>query len=265
MTKTCFFVSRIGDPNSQERQFSDRLLRFIVAPVLERCGYQQPVRADHITQPGVITTQVFTHLWNDDLVIADLTGNNPNVFYELAVRHLRRKPFVHLIQEGEKIPFDVAPNRTITFGFDIEKAEQAKLDLGAMIRSADDGRGTETPLSLAVDFSVAGVGADPLGSGIAQIVSDVQEIKGKMQGMHAAQELSALGRKSRIRETIMERFSHRLRELGVPVLGLGMPVEASGGITIEYADRKIEVPIGEAADIVDGIITPLEFLKRIGA
>jgi hypothetical protein len=126
MGKTCFFISRIGDPGSPEREFSDKLLKYIVAPVLEKFGYDLPIRGDHITQPGVITTQVFTHLWNDDLVIADLTGSNPNVFYELAVRHVRRKPFIHLIERGAKIPFDIAPNRTIEFGFDIEDAERAK-------------------------------------------------------------------------------------------------------------------------------------------
>src|ERR1035438_4586551 len=80
MAKTCSFISRIGDHGSPERAFSDKLLKYIVAPVLENCGYETPVRADHITQPGVITTQVFTRLWDDDLVVADLTGGNPNVF-----------------------------------------------------------------------------------------------------------------------------------------------------------------------------------------
>ncbi|MBM3746924.1 MAG: hypothetical protein FJW34_14130 [Acidobacteria bacterium] len=264
MGKTCFFVSRIGDPDSPEREFSDKVLKYIVAPVLDKCGYQTPVRADRITQPGVITTQVFTHLWNDDLVIADLTGRNPNVFYELAVRHIRRKPFIHLIQEGEGIPFDIAPNRTLTFGFDIEKAEQAKTALEAMITAADDDRATETPLSLAVDFSTAGVSANPLGGGIAQILSAVQEIKGAVQGQ-VAQRPWGHGRSRLVRDVVMERLSDKLRELGVPVKSLGMPVETPGGITIECGDRKIEIPIGDAADLVDGIIKPLEFLKRIGA
>jgi hypothetical protein len=43
-----------------------------------------------------------------------------------------------------------------------------------------------------------------------------------------------------------------------------MPVEVAGGITIEFEDRRVELPIGEAADVVDGIINPVEFLGRIG-
>jgi hypothetical protein len=182
MLKSCFFISRIGDAGSPEREFSDKLLKYIVAPVLENCGYETPIRADHITQPGVITTQVFTHLWDDDLVIADLTGGNPNVFYELAVRHVRRKPFVHLVHAGEKIPFDIAPNRTIEFNFDIEKAEKAKTALEAMVRNSEGEAPTvQTPLSLAVDFSTAGRSSEPVQAGVAQLLSMVQEIKGIVQ------------------------------------------------------------------------------------
>jgi hypothetical protein len=111
--KSCFFISPIGSAESAERVASNKLLKFIIEPVLKRCGYKNPVRADQITQPGVVTSQIFTKLWNDDLVIADLSGSNPNVFYELAVRHIARKPCVLTIRKSERLPFDVAPNRTI--------------------------------------------------------------------------------------------------------------------------------------------------------
>ncbi len=183
MAKSCFFISRIGDPDSAERAFSDKLLKFIVAPAVRSCGYDVPIRADQITQPGVITTQVFAHLWNDDLVVADLTGDNPNVFYELAVRHIRRKPFIHLIQAGHTIPFDIAPNRTIEFDFDIEKAEQAKTALEAMVKSApSDPASLQTPLSSAVEFSATEGSSDPVREGLGQLLSSVQEITAALRG-----------------------------------------------------------------------------------
>jgi hypothetical protein len=258
--------TRIGDEDSPERDFSDKLLKYIVAPVMERCGYEAPVRADHITQPGVITTQVFAHLWADDLVVADLTGSNPNVFYELAVRHIRRKPFVHLIQAGAKIPFDVAPNRTIVFEFDIEKAEAAKATLAAMVMAApEDPANIQTPLSAAVDFATAGIGVDPLRDGVAQILSAVQEIKGMVHGAPGFSAWGHIGRDNRrVREVVLGRFSTKLRELGVSVQSVGMPVEVAGGITMRLGDRDVEVSIGDAADLVDGILKPLEFLKRTG-
>ena len=49
----------------------------------------------------------------DELVIADLSEHNPNVYYELAIRHAVRKPFIHIIQVGDKLPFDVQGMRII--------------------------------------------------------------------------------------------------------------------------------------------------------
>ena len=61
---------------------------------------------------------------------------------------------------------------------------------------------------------------------------------------------------------MLSRFSTKLRELGVPIQQMGMPVESPGGIKIRFNEREIEVPIGEAADLVDDILKPVEFLRR---
>jgi hypothetical protein len=178
--KTCFFISPIGSPDSAERAASDKLLKFIIEPVLKRCGFDRPVRADHITQPGVITSQVFTKLWIDDLVVADLTGSNPNVFYELAVRHIARKPCVHMIRKGERLPFDVAPNRTVFFDFDIEEADRAQTELDKSMNPVEVGI-TE----------------------ILSLVQDVRAIVGNIQvnvqaavGIAAVEQFAAAGRVS---------------------------------------------------------------------
>jgi hypothetical protein len=154
--KNCFFVSRIGSPDSEERRFSDKLLTHIVSPVLSELGYDNPIRADQITTPGTITTQVFGNLWSADLVIADLTGKNVNVFYELAVRHLSKRPFVQMIHKEDSLPFDIAAERTIHFGFDIDEVPVARRSLQAMIRSADqDPLACKTVLSNSIELSVS--------------------------------------------------------------------------------------------------------------
>jgi hypothetical protein len=61
----------------------------------------------------MITRQVIEHLIRSRLVIADLSFHNPNVFYELALRHAVRLPIVQIIRAGERIPFDVHQMRTI--------------------------------------------------------------------------------------------------------------------------------------------------------
>ena len=110
--KTCFVIAPIGDPESEIRKRSDQVLKHVIAPAVRQCGYT-PLRADHISEPGLISSQVIQHIVNDPLVIADLTGRNPNVFYELALRHALRKPLVQIMKSGEQMPFDVAGTRTI--------------------------------------------------------------------------------------------------------------------------------------------------------
>lgn len=90
----------------------------------------------------------------DDLVVADLTEHNPNVFYELAIRHARRKPVIHIISEGEKIPFDVANSRTIYFNHrDLDSVVDSKQKMKEQIKYLENNPDDiETPVSVAIDI-----------------------------------------------------------------------------------------------------------------
>src|SRR3989339_2254786 len=96
--KSCFVIAPIGEPDSDTRKRSDQVLKHIIRPAVEACGYKA-VRADEIDKPGIITSQVIQRVVDDPLVVADLTESNPNVFYELAIRHALRKPLIQLIQK----------------------------------------------------------------------------------------------------------------------------------------------------------------------
>lgn len=117
--KTCFFIAPIGDGKSddpkarEQRQHSDTILNQYVRRALDEQKLKV-VRADEIAEAGMISKQVIDYILRSKLVIADLSFNNPNVFYELCLRHVTGKPTVHIIKKGDKIPFDVGNFRTIT-------------------------------------------------------------------------------------------------------------------------------------------------------
>lgn len=151
--KICFVIAPIGEEDTSERKRSDEVLKYVISPVAEQQGYRA-VRADNISLPGVITTQVIEHLLNDPLVVADLTDSNPNVFYELAVRHATRKPIVQMIEEGQKIPFDVAPNRTIRVNYrNMTSVEACKQELLRQIKSIEKNPDeVYSPISTTIDL-----------------------------------------------------------------------------------------------------------------
>lgn len=111
-TRVCFVIAPIGETGSTTRDWSDSLLRHVIRPALEPLGFVV-VRADLISAPGPILMQIAELLVRADLVVADLTDRNPNVYYELGVRHALARPTVHVARAAEALPFDVAGMRTI--------------------------------------------------------------------------------------------------------------------------------------------------------
>lgn len=109
---TCFYITPIGEEGSDERKHSDLFLGNIVEPALSTFNLNV-IRADAIDKPGMITRQVIEYLVRSRLVIADLSFHNPNVFYELALRHAMRLPIVQIIRAGDRIPFDIHQMRTV--------------------------------------------------------------------------------------------------------------------------------------------------------
>lgn len=109
----CFYVTPIGEENSEQRKHADLFLESIVIPALADIKIKV-VRADKIAKPGTITKQIIEHIFKAKLVIADLSYHNPNVFYELALRHASRLPTVQIIRKADKVPFDLSHYRTIT-------------------------------------------------------------------------------------------------------------------------------------------------------
>lgn len=124
--KTCFVVCPIGQDNSTERKRSDTVLKHIINPVCESQGFKV-VRVDNINAVDRIDNTILEYLEQSELVIADLTDHNPNVFYELGYRQALDKPTIPIMKEGTDLPFDISNVRTISYVTDdLDKVDEVK-------------------------------------------------------------------------------------------------------------------------------------------
>ena len=113
----------------------------LIKPALELAGFE-PFRADEATASGDILTDMFQELLLADLVIADLSIDNANAFYELGIRHAFRKRGVVHIQAGRAyMPFDIFNVRTLPYHINSEGVPDPDFleqDIQAIARLAHD-------------------------------------------------------------------------------------------------------------------------------
>lgn len=121
MNNTCFVIMPIGTQTIGNITLTEDKLRekydyIIKNAILKADSTLEVIRADEELNPGSISNDIFTKLMHSKYVIADITYPNPNVFYELGIRHAIR-PGTILIREKVdfSIPFDISHLRHLEY------------------------------------------------------------------------------------------------------------------------------------------------------
>ncbi len=128
-----FIVSQFGTDY-------DILYDEVIRPVCKKLKYN-PVRGDEVVSCSMILSDIITSIRNSTVIIADITPDNPNVFYEIGYAHALNKPTILLCERKirEKLPFDISGFRTIFYDNSIggkrkveERLEQYLQTIGNM-------------------------------------------------------------------------------------------------------------------------------------
>ncbi|MFZ1092874.1 MAG: TRAFs-binding domain-containing protein [Xanthobacteraceae bacterium] len=157
MVPLCFVLMPFGlklDPAGNRTNF-DAIYDKVIAPAIEQAGLEA-VRGDEEKIGGAIHKPMFERLMLCHYAVADITGANPNVFYELGIRHaLRPRSTVILFREGTVLPFDIALVRGIPYqtdgGGEPADLENAITTIAARLREARGNPHDDSPLFQLLD------------------------------------------------------------------------------------------------------------------
>jgi hypothetical protein len=134
------FGNRLSDP--QQRGQLDVLYEGLIKPAVESVRLPgQPDeritchRGDKEPRPGEIIAHIVENLVEAEIAIADLSGRNPNVFYELGVRHAVNDNTILIAQREEDVPFDLRGQRLIIYERDFEGGVRLR---NALVEAIED-------------------------------------------------------------------------------------------------------------------------------
>jgi tetratricopeptide (TPR) repeat protein len=117
--KRCFVIMPFGkelDEADVEVNFDEVYEKFI-KPTVEAEGLNC-IRCDEVDEAGNIHKRMFQLIWHADVAIADVSIPNPNVFYELGIRHALRKAVTVIIRnKNATLPFNIVNMNAIEYDF----------------------------------------------------------------------------------------------------------------------------------------------------
>lgn len=133
--KSCFVITPIGDENTAIRRHIDGIIDQAIIPAI---GDEFEIKVSHREyEIGSINDRVIQNVYDSDLVVANLTGLNPNVMFEIAIRYSFGKPAIVIAEKGTKLPFDIVDENTIFYINDPAGAAELKENIKKFVQKID--------------------------------------------------------------------------------------------------------------------------------
>lgn len=180
--KHCFIVMPFGRDSSEQKWFRG-WYEVVIKPAVQAAGYESKLAAAE-EQPGAINDEIRTHLAFDQMVVVDLGGTapeeepNPNVMYELGIRHALGLPLVIMAWKGQRLPFDVSNQRVIQEDRELVDLETNRKRLVAFIHAAEQGK-YYRPMDAVGRLATIQAASEALGedSLLRVLVQEIQDMK----------------------------------------------------------------------------------------
>jgi hypothetical protein len=113
--RRCLFIAPLKDEESVTRQRSEDVFASLILPAADLADYSAKfIRND---EPGMIIPQIVKELQRANVIIADVTGGNFSVGYELAFAHMMSKCTIPLIKNGSSVPYDIHDMKAVWYDY----------------------------------------------------------------------------------------------------------------------------------------------------
>lgn len=181
----CFVVMPFGRTTDEKSHFRGWYKQVIKSTIID-CGYEPFLSADH-EAPNAIDDEIRKHLAFDAMVVADLGGMtpkdspNPNVMYELGIRHAFGLPVVIMAWEEQELPFDINKQRTIMTQRGMDDIDSTKTKLQSYIEKAEDNEYYNPMIAVErhakIESATQNLEKDSI---LGNLVDEVRELKGRI-------------------------------------------------------------------------------------
>lgn len=113
-TKTCFVIMPISDHPDYDPGHFKRVYEYIIKPACQKAGYEA-IRADDTVKTNDIVSDIIKKIIDSDMAICDMSSRNPNVFYELGLRHAFNLKTTLIKDKKTSRAFDIAGLRSVEY------------------------------------------------------------------------------------------------------------------------------------------------------
>ena len=147
--KECFVIMPISDAEGYDKGHFTRVYYDIIKPAVESAGHK-PIRADEVVSSNLIQLDIVERLIYAPLAICDISSRNPNVFYELGIRHAFNKHVVLMKDNVTPNDFDISSFRSIEFILSTVNDWNIDKGVNSIIKLLPDNK--ENPTNLISEF-----------------------------------------------------------------------------------------------------------------
>ncbi|MBL8102814.1 MAG: macro domain-containing protein [Anaerolineales bacterium] len=257
--KTCFVIMPFGekkDIDGQPVNF-DVIYKDFIKDAVEGLNLKC-IRCDEIAEAGWIHSKMFEYIFSADVAVVDITSLNPNVFYELGIRHALKKSVTVLIRKaGTPTPFNIQGFQMLEYKpDDSQNLESGKQKIREFIKNGIAGQVLDSPIyevldNLKVERKPKRIGtkntylypiAKVAGKEVGMITGDIQNIKEIDVWVNSE-------------NTNMQMARHFERSISATIRYLGAKRDRAGRVIEDLVANELRKEVGDT-DVPAGIVVP---------